>query len=400
MHRPATAAVVEVDLRRHILPTFGARALASVRPSDVQAWVRGRSAVLAPATVERTYRCLASIFRSAVRDRLLSSSPCVDIRLPRKHPRQVTLLASEQVLALVAALPDRYKALVVLAAGTGLRQGEAFGVTLDEIDWLRRTLAVRHQLSQVGAAPPVLAPPKTASSHRTVPLPNVVLESLAEHLRHFQPGPHQLVFTNSRGEPLRRTRFGDSVWRPARQRAGLPGVCFHDLRHTYASLLIQHGESVKVVQARLGHASASETLDTYAHLWPDSEDRTRVAVDTALRALVADRADQVRTSDQPQRQNRRSGVARGTSRPVSRVLSLRHAEERSGGDGHPSGTGVAAGLVRSTPELGRAALERSGSTASRPRLSTLLRVGFAEPPGSPRALVRSYRTVSPLLPPS
>ena len=64
---------------------------------------------------------------------------------------------------------------------------------------------------------------------------------------------------------------------------GLPdGTGFHAIRHYYASLLIRHGESVKVVQSRLGHASAKETLDTYGHLWPDSDDRTRQAVDLVL----------------------------------------------------------------------------------------------------------------------
>jgi integrase len=71
----------------------------------------------------------------------------------------------------------------------------------------------------------------------------------------------------------------------SRPRRGAPDwVTFHDLRHYYASLLIRHGESVKVVQKRLGHATATETLDTYSHLWPDSEDRTREAVDTVLGA--------------------------------------------------------------------------------------------------------------------
>jgi integrase len=78
------------------------------------------------------------------------------------------------------------------------------------------------------------------------------------------------------------TRFSD-IWRPAAATAGLGDeVTFHDLRHYYASLLIRHGESVKVVQKRLGHKSAVETLDTYSHLWPDSEDRTREAVDEVL----------------------------------------------------------------------------------------------------------------------
>jgi integrase len=75
------------------------------------------------------------------------------------------------------------------------------------------------------------------------------------------------------------------VWRAAVKAAGAPpGTGIHQLRHYYASLLIRHGESVKVVQARLGHASANQTLDTYSHLWQDSDDRTPTAVDSVLSA--------------------------------------------------------------------------------------------------------------------
>jgi len=112
----------------------------------------------------------------------------------------------------------------------------------------------------------------------------VVLDALAAHLSTFPPGAQdRLIFTSDNGEGIRRHRFSDGAWRPAVARAGLrKGTHFHDLRHYYASLLIRHGESVKVVQARLGHGSASETLDTYSHLWPDSEDRTRLAIDAVL----------------------------------------------------------------------------------------------------------------------
>ena len=78
------------------------------------------------------------------------------------------------------------------------------------------------------------------------------------------------------------------TFRNATKKAGLEGVSFRDLRHHYASLLIHGGESVKAVQARLGHSSASITLDVYSHLWPDSEDRTRHAVDAALGRSLAD----------------------------------------------------------------------------------------------------------------
>lgn len=87
------------------------------------------------------------------------------------------------------------------------------------------------------------------------------------------------MFASVKGGPLRRSGFGN-VWRAAVTEAGVPSFVFHGLRHYYASLLIRHGESVRTVQVRLGHASAVETLDTCSHLWPDSDDRTREAVDS------------------------------------------------------------------------------------------------------------------------
>jgi integrase len=142
VHRATTAAQVETHLRRHVYPMFGDRALASVRPSEVQAWVRGLEQHLAPATIEVVYSFLAGIFRAAVRDRLLVISPCVDVRLPKTEPKRVEPLTTEKVEALIEAMPAPYRALIVLAAGTGLRQGEAFAVEVEAIDFLRRMLRV------------------------------------------------------------------------------------------------------------------------------------------------------------------------------------------------------------------------------------------------------------------
>lgn len=181
----------------------------------------------------------------------------------------------------------RYRALVVLAAATGMRQGEVFGLTIPRLDLLRRVVRVEQQLITIQGREPYLGPPKTEASVRTIPLPLIVVDSVAAHLAEYEPGELRTVFSGDRSEPLRRNRFSERVWRPAVTRAGLrPGTRFHDLRHYYASLLIRHGESVKTVQARLGHASATETLDTYAHLRPDSEDRTREAVDSMLGPAV------------------------------------------------------------------------------------------------------------------
>ena len=186
-------------------------------------------------------------------------------------------------------MPDRYRALITLAAGAGLRQGEAFGLTVDRVDFLRRQLTVDRQLVTMPDRSPYLAPPKTQASVRVVPLPRVVVDALAAHLAAWPA--NEFVFTTELGMPIRRTAFSERVWRPAARLAGLDGVTFHALRHFYASLLIRHGESVKTVQDRLGHASAAETLDTYSHLWPDSDGRTRAAVDSVLGGV----ADSLRT---------------------------------------------------------------------------------------------------------
>lgn len=283
IHRPSTAAMVETHLRRHVYPVFGHRQLGSIRQHEIQRWVKALELELAPATIEVVYSFVASIFRSAILNRDLLETPCVKITLPEVHKKRVEPLATEQVAALIAAMPERYKALVVLGAGTGVRQGEAFGLTVDRIHFLRREVTIDRQLTHLtGGARPDFGPLKTKSSYRTIPLPNVVVEALAQHLERYPAGDDGLVFTNEHGRPLTRRRFSE-VWRAACRRAGIPdAVTFHDLRHYYASLLCHHNESVKVVQSRLGHKDAAETMNTYMHLWPSTEDSTRAAVDTVL----------------------------------------------------------------------------------------------------------------------
>jgi integrase len=287
VHRRGTAAATESYLRLHAYPRLGDRPIGQIRRSEIQAWVKDRSEVLAPGSVELAYRWVATIFKAAVGDRLIASSPCIRISLPKRPPKEVDPLPVEAVDALVEAMPSRYRALVMFAAGTGRRQGECFGVTVDRIDFLRKQVRVDRQIAHTSAGVPEFGPLKTQASYRTVPLPQVVTDALAAHLAEFGEGPERLVFTNSRGGPLRRGPFNE-VWHRAADAVPLPsGTTFHDLRHFYASLLIAHGCSVKAVQKRLGHQSAVETLDTYSHLWPDSDDETREAVDLVLGGRVA-----------------------------------------------------------------------------------------------------------------
>jgi integrase len=291
VHRPSTQAYIERQLRRHAYTVFGDRPMSSIKPSEIQIWTKRLTERLAPSTVGIVHGIVSGIFRAAVRDRVIMHNPCDGTKLPKVTKSRVEPLATEVVLALADAVPDRYRALVILSGGSGMRQGECFGLTVDRIDFLRRTVLVDRQLVTISGRPPFLAPPKTAASVRSIPLPTVVVDALAAHLAAYPPLEDGFVFVTDAGRPIRRTALGD-VWRAAVKAAGAPvGTGFHELRHYYASLLIRHGESVKVVQARLGHASAGETLDTYSHLWPDSDDRTRTAVDSVLSA------DSVRTGE-------------------------------------------------------------------------------------------------------
>jgi integrase len=279
VQRPSSRAHVETMLRRHAYPVLGDSRISAIMPSDIQAWVKGLD--LAPATVGVAHGIVSTVLKSAVRDRRIMSNPCDGTKLPKVQRKQIVPLTTEQVDSVREALPPELQALVTLSAGTGMRQGECFGLTVDRVQFLQRTVTVDRQLVTVQNRAPQFGPPKTAASNRTIPLPQVVVDALAAHLAQF-PAAHDGLMFKLLGKPITRQTFGHK-WRAAVKTAGLPvGTGFHALRHYYASLLIRHGESVKTVQARLGHASAVETLDTYSHLWPDSDDRTRDAIDSVL----------------------------------------------------------------------------------------------------------------------
>lgn len=297
VHRPSSQAHVETMLRRHVYPTLGDRPLSSILPSEVQAWAKRLSTgttdrkALAPATVSVVHSILSSVMKAAVRDRRIVANPCEGTKLPKVDREQIVPLTTEQVELLRGAMPARLRALVTFAAGTGMRQGEILGLTVDRLPLLRREVIVNRQLVSLAGRAPELGPVKTAASRRTIPLAPVVVDVMAEHLSTYPPGAHGLVFTLEDGSPITRSAFGH-LWRPVAAAAGVEtGTGLHALRHYFASLLIRHGESVKVVQARLGHASAAETLDTYSHLWPDSDDRTRDAIE----AVLGSAADSPRT---------------------------------------------------------------------------------------------------------
>jgi len=280
--RPSTRYGYGNALRVHIGPLLGSRALSSLRRSDIAAFVAALvDKGLAPATVRSTYNVLAMLLRSAVYDRLLAVSPCYRVKVPTPTRSSLQVLTPGQVHQLLDAAWDCDLAVLATAVGSGLRQGETIGLRLAHVNLLRRELAVEEQaLTPPTGSPYITRDLKTAASRRVVPLPQFVVAAVARHLQVYGAGPAGELFLNRRDKVWRRGSFNDSVWKPTLRRAGLPeGYGFHALRHTYASGLIAENVHPRVIQARLGHKSITETMDTYGHLFPEAHEETTRALD-------------------------------------------------------------------------------------------------------------------------
>ncbi len=310
-HRQRTRELYARRLRNHVYPAFGKRPMRDLRHSQMRAWLSALEREYQPWTVYGIHSMFRTICKCAVADKVRPDSPFAGIKLKTVKSPAVVPMSSEQVGRLCAAAPPRYRALFVLAAATGMRAGELLGLELGCVDFLRRTVRVERQLVQyrpekAGSLTFALGPPKTETSRRVVEVPQYALNELARHLQQWPATEislpvvdtagvkHRsavLLFTTRTGAPIRMSGLA-STWHRSVQRAGLPPARggLHALRHHVASLLIEAGESVKVVQAQLGHATASETWDTYAHLFPSKEGAVRGVLEQAWDAATVSAA--------------------------------------------------------------------------------------------------------------
>lgn len=296
IHRASTAQRTEILIRRHMTERWGRRRLGSIRPTEVQAWVRELSKTLAPATTSSVYAQFATIMGAAVTDRLINRSPCVRISVPKPEKERVVPLPVDVVATLSEKIQAEHRAALAISAMAGLRISECLGLTWDRIDFLGRTITVDRQMVAVPDGWE-FGPPKTRASNRVIPVGDVLLEELAAHQIRFGAGECGLI-TNVDGSAVTRRRLSGSLKRAMVKVPDCPaGTTWHDLRHFYASVLIDGGASVAAVQARLGHASAAETLGTYTHLFPAEDDRTRGVIDRAFRPAELDDVDRLRTKD-------------------------------------------------------------------------------------------------------
>jgi integrase len=251
----------------HLTEHFKNRALNTITPEEIDAFLAGFGRTHAPATVRKTATRLRQIFKRAVSWGYVASSPALELANIPKAPKQTAqrVIGPEQVSDVLAAAPTYWRPLFLVAAMTGLRRSELFGLTWGDVLWAERQVRVRHQL-QDGS----LVAPKSESAHRRIDVGPMVLNALSEHKRACPASALDLVFPTPSGRPIHASDWHRDVFRPTVTRALLPNLTLHDLRHTFASALIHQGQSVKYVQTVMGHASAQTTLDVYGHLFDTS----------------------------------------------------------------------------------------------------------------------------------
>lgn len=298
--KPGTVAQYENLLDRRLLPRFGARRISAITTEDVEKWIADLVASgLAPNTVHNHYVLLNKTFRYALRHRLIPFNPAEGVELPknvRGEDFAPVFLTARQVEALAAEMPAPLNTLVLFAAYTGLRAAEIAGLRVGDLNFSAGHVEVRQTVKRIGKEWRI-GTPKSARSTRNVRLLHrgLIADLRRLMLAHpnsgdpdalFWPGRHAASHVLDYSQPMNVGGVLRYYLRPAAQRAELPArIRFHDLRHTYASLMFAAGFKPHEVSRWMGHASVSTTDGIYAHLYPSdySEDIARFEAFVAQR---------------------------------------------------------------------------------------------------------------------
>ena len=282
----------EQMIRNHVKPSLGKLKLKTLTPAHVRGLYREKlNAGLSPRTVQYVHVTLNKALKQAVADGLIPRNVCEAVKPPRPQKKEISPLSPEQARRFLEACQgERLEALFVLAVHTGMRQGELLGLHWEDVDLEARTLRVRRSLSRTSKGP-ILTAPKSTKSRRRIKLTGTGAEVLKRHraaqsAERLQLGgmwqDRGLVFPNPTGGFLSPDVLTSEPLKRPLQRAGLPSIRFHDLRHTCATILLSRGVHAKFVQELLGHATISITLDTYSHVLPGMDDGLADAMRDAL----------------------------------------------------------------------------------------------------------------------
>ncbi|MBJ7450849.1 MAG: site-specific integrase [Blastococcus sp.] len=291
---PRTAELYRAQLKNHIVPALGSMPLRQLDASAVRAWYGQVSGPDGPGqvTAAKCYRLLRAICTTALDDNLIARNPCSIRGAGQERSSERPMFTLAQIQALVDAVEDRWRALILLAAWTGLRIGEFAALRREHLDLTAGTVSVRSSVIDVTGQERSYGPPKSTAGRRTVAIPPHIIDDLERHLATYaQPGAQGLVFVGPKGGPIRRNNFSARVWAPAAEAAGLPpGAHLHDLRGWGATVAARHGATTRELMHRLGHASPAAAL-RYQRAEQERDAALAAAMSAAMRPLGTLRSD-------------------------------------------------------------------------------------------------------------
>ena len=229
----------------------------------------------------QTYRLIKSIFNAAIGDELLDRSPIKDKAATQVRSRKAQAATSEQVAVLAEQVPARYRAAVLVAAYGCFRQGEQFALARKHYNSFNRTLTIERAVKKLTGKPAYMGATKTTGSNRTIVLPKIAAEALEQHLAQYVAAdPESLIFTNGQGSLVTSSEL--SNWFiPARNRAGLPTLRWHDLRSTGLTIAASTGASITALMNRAGHTSVRAAM-IYQKLTKTDDQKIADSIDNQL----------------------------------------------------------------------------------------------------------------------
>jgi integrase len=260
--KKSSYATYKSQLDRHFNPRFEKRKLSSIKPADVQRLLADmKESGLSASSIQMYFVTLKGIFKQAIALRYLKSNPCDPVRPPKKVHHEMRALSPDEVGTFLAACPPEHVPLFTTLVMTGMRIGEACALEWRDVDFSASTIRISKSDYRG-----LIQTPKSLRGYRTVGVSPALRGVLKSHKAASDASKRVFLMD---GEPILQHRL-----RPVFLRAviasGLPSFRLHDLRHTYASLMLNARANMKYIQTQLGHASITTTVDRYGHLLPDA----------------------------------------------------------------------------------------------------------------------------------
>ena len=279
--KPSTVRGYKDHFKLHITDFIGEIKLVDITPVIINRFMEQKiKSGLSNKTVNHLLTTLGTTFNWAINNNYMMYNPVSIVKKLKVQQKEMEFLTEEEIKKVrevaETEYPDFYPILITTIY-SGMRRGEVLGLTWDCIDFDKSIIKVRKSLYKG-----TLSTPKTDCSIRDIQVPSKLIQVLKQYKKFAVKNELNLVFTQKNGKPIDADNLMNRRYRKILKLAGVKQIRFHDLRHTYASLLISKDLNFKYIQKQMGHSSFEVTMNTYAHLMPEVYEKSKLILNELL----------------------------------------------------------------------------------------------------------------------